>query len=95
LAFVARAITGLTVGKFGADELRDLLNCYLDTLAISRQARRGITPILMGFTKVMEVRLRGLVDVVLCPTTLRDRFYWHADVSAMDSTSVSVAVLWR
>lgn len=59
LGFIARAITCLTVGDFGDGELRDLLNSYLDTLAISPQARRGIIPALMGFTKVIEVRSRG------------------------------------
>ena len=59
LGFIARAITSLTVGNFSVDDLHDLLNSYLNTLVISPQARRGIIPALMGFTKVIEVRSRG------------------------------------
>jgi hypothetical protein len=55
----ARAITSLIVGNFNIDELRNLLNTYLDVLAISPQAKRGIIPALIGFTKVIEVRSRG------------------------------------
>jgi hypothetical protein len=55
----ARAITSLTVGNFNIDELCDLLNTYLDVLAISPQAKQGIIPALIVFTKVIEVRSRG------------------------------------
>jgi hypothetical protein len=58
LDFLARAITSLIVGHFNADDLRDLLDSYLDTLVISPQARQHIIPALMGFTEVIEVRSR-------------------------------------
>ena len=58
LEFLARAITSLIVGRFNADDLRDLLDSYLDTLVISPQVRRRIIPALMGFTGVIEVRSR-------------------------------------
>jgi hypothetical protein len=58
LDIMACAITSLTVGNFGVGELHGLLNTYLDVLAISPQAKRGIIPALTGFTKVIEVRSR-------------------------------------
>ena len=59
LGFLARAITSLTVGNFNVDDLRELLDSYLNILAISPQARRGIIPALIGITKVIEVQSRG------------------------------------
>jgi hypothetical protein len=39
LGFTACAITGLTVENISFDDLHDLFNSYVNTLAISPQAR--------------------------------------------------------
>jgi hypothetical protein len=59
LTSIAHAIACLTVGNFCDDELHNLLNRYLDTLAISPQAKRGLIVALMGLRKVIGVQSRG------------------------------------
>jgi hypothetical protein len=58
LHVIARAITRLIAGNFGDDDLRQILNAQLDTLAISPQAKQGIIPALVGIAKLTEVRSR-------------------------------------
>ena len=52
LHVIARAITSLIAGKFGDDDLCQILNAQLDTLAISPQAKQGIVPTLIGIAKL-------------------------------------------
>ena len=55
LNVIAHAITSLISGNFESDDLGQILNAQLDTLAISPQAKQGILPALFGITKLMEV----------------------------------------
>jgi len=59
LHVIARAITSLIAGNFGGDDLCQILNAQLDTLAISPQAKQGILPALFGIMRLMEVQSRG------------------------------------
>ena len=52
LHVIARAITSLIAGKFGDDDLCQILNAQIDTLAISPQAKQGIVPALIGIAKL-------------------------------------------
>ncbi len=56
LHVIARAITSLIAGNFSSDELCQILNAQLDTLAISPHAKQGILPALFGITKVTEIQ---------------------------------------
>ena len=56
LHVIARAITSLIAGNFGDDDLYQILNAQLDTLAISPQAKQGIIPALVGITKLTELQ---------------------------------------
>jgi hypothetical protein len=58
LHVIARAITRLVAGNFGDDDLCQILNAQLDTLAISPQAKQGIVPYLVGIAKLTEVQSR-------------------------------------
>ena len=58
LHVIARAIVRLIAGNFGDDDLRQILNAQLDTLAISPQGKQGIIPALVGIAKLTEVRPR-------------------------------------
>jgi hypothetical protein len=58
LHVIARAITRLIAGNFGNDELCQILNAQLDTLAISPQAKQGIVPALVGIARLTEVQPR-------------------------------------
>jgi hypothetical protein len=58
LRFSTRAITSLIAGRFGDDDLRDILNVLLNTLAISAQAKQGIIPALVGIAKLTEMQPR-------------------------------------
>jgi hypothetical protein len=58
LCFSARAITSLIAGKFGDDDLREILNVQLDALAISAQAKQGIVQALVGIAKLTELQPR-------------------------------------
>ena len=56
LHVIARAITSLIAGNFGDDDLYQILNAQLDTLAISPQAKQGIIPALVGIAKLTELQ---------------------------------------
>jgi hypothetical protein len=56
LHVIARAITRLIAGKFGDDELCQILNAQLDTLAISPQPKQAIVPALIGIAKLTDAR---------------------------------------
>jgi hypothetical protein len=58
LRFSARAIASLIAGNFGDDELRQILNFQLDTLAISSQAKQSVVPALVGIAKLTELQSR-------------------------------------
>jgi hypothetical protein len=58
LRVIARTITSLMSGNFCDDDLRQVLNAQLDTLAISPQAKQAIVPALFGMTKLTEVQSR-------------------------------------
>jgi hypothetical protein len=58
LRFSARAITSLIAGKFGDDDLREILNVQLDAFAISAQAKQGIVQALVGIAKLTELQPR-------------------------------------
>lgn len=58
LHIIARVISSLIAGNFGDDDLRQILNAQLDTLAISPQAKQGIVPALFGITKLTDAQLR-------------------------------------
>ncbi len=47
------------ITKFSDDDLRQVLNAQLDTLAISSQAKQAIVPALFGIAKLTEVQSRG------------------------------------
>ncbi|KAI9507346.1 hypothetical protein F5148DRAFT_1149809 [Russula earlei] len=51
----------LIAGNFVDDDLRQILNAQLDTLAISPQAKQGILPALFGITKLTDAQLRGML----------------------------------
>jgi hypothetical protein len=59
LHVIARVITSLIAGKFGDDDLCQILNAQLDTLAISPQAKQGIVPALVGIAKLTELQSRA------------------------------------
>jgi hypothetical protein len=52
-------MTSLIAGNFGDDDLRQLLNAQLDTLAISPQTKQAIIPALLGIAKLTEVHSRA------------------------------------
>jgi hypothetical protein len=56
LHVIAHAITCLIAGIFGDDDLCQILNAQLDTLAISPQAKQGIVPALVGIAKLTKVQ---------------------------------------
>jgi hypothetical protein len=59
LRFSARAIASLiAAGNFGDEDLRQILNVQLDTLAISSQAKQSVVPALVGTAKLMELQSR-------------------------------------
>jgi hypothetical protein len=58
LRFSARAIASLITGDFGDDDLRQILNVQLDTLAISSQAKQSVVPALVGIAKLTELQSR-------------------------------------
>jgi hypothetical protein len=47
-------MTSLLAGNFGDDDLRQLLNAQLNTLAISPQIKQSIIPALFGIAKLTE-----------------------------------------
>jgi hypothetical protein len=59
LHLIARAITSLIAGNFESDNLCQILNAQLDTLAISPQIKQDILPALFGITRLTEVQSRG------------------------------------
>jgi hypothetical protein len=59
LHIIARAITSLIAGNFHDNDLRQILNAQLDTLAISPQVKQGIVPALFAIMKLAEARLQG------------------------------------
>lgn len=59
LHVISRVITSLIAGKFGDDDLCQILNAQLDTLAISPQAKQGIVPALVGIAKLTELQSRA------------------------------------
>lgn len=58
LRVIACAITRLIAGNFGDDDLRQILNAQLDSLAISPQAKQSIVPAIFGIAKLTEVQSR-------------------------------------
>jgi hypothetical protein len=59
LHVIARAITRLIAGKFGDDDLCQILNAQLDTLSICPQAKQGIVPAIVGIAKLTGVQPQG------------------------------------
>ncbi|KAI9513061.1 hypothetical protein F5148DRAFT_1279109 [Russula earlei] len=57
---IACAIISLIAGNFGDDDLGQILNAQLDTLAISPQAKQAIIPTLFGISKLIEVQSQGI-----------------------------------
>ncbi|KAH9983669.1 hypothetical protein BJV77DRAFT_1072711 [Russula vinacea] len=56
LHIIARAITQLIAGKFGDDDLCQILNARLDTLSICPQAKQGIVPAIVSIAKLTGVQ---------------------------------------
>ncbi|KAI9443027.1 hypothetical protein H4582DRAFT_2072086 [Lactarius indigo] len=57
---VARAMTSLMASDFGEEELNQILNTQLDSLAISPQAKQNIIPGLLSIAKLAaRVQLQG------------------------------------
>ncbi len=54
LEIIAHAMSSL-ITKFSGEDLHQVLNAQLDTLAISSQAKQAIIPTLFGITKLTEV----------------------------------------
>ncbi|KAI9513066.1 hypothetical protein F5148DRAFT_1145654 [Russula earlei] len=60
LSFNISIILILIAGNFGDDDLGQILNAQLDTLAISPQAKQAIIPTLFGISKLIEVQSQGI-----------------------------------
>ena len=58
LRFSARAIAMLIAGDLDDDDLHQILNIQLDTLAISSQAKQSVVPALIGVSKLTELQSR-------------------------------------
>ena len=56
LHVIAYVITSLIAGKSGNDNLYQILNAQLHTLAISPQAKQGIIPALISIMKLTELQ---------------------------------------
>jgi hypothetical protein len=56
LHVIAHAMTSLIAGNFESDDLYQILNAQLNTLAISPQTKQGILSALFGITKLTEVQ---------------------------------------
>ena len=67
MPLIARAMTSLIAGDFSGEDLNQVLNAQLDSLAISPQAKQNIIPALLGIAKLTEVQSQGCVHAVLCP----------------------------
>jgi len=61
-------MTSLLAGDFGEEELNQILNTQLDSLAISPQAKQNIIPGLIGIAKLAaRVQLQGYVYAAPLP----------------------------
>ncbi|KAI0282925.1 hypothetical protein BC826DRAFT_1110482 [Russula brevipes] len=63
----ARAMTSLIAGNFGDNDLCQLLNAQLNTLAISPQTKQAIIPTLLGIAKLTEVHSRAYHSYTSAP----------------------------
>jgi hypothetical protein len=61
MPLIARAMTSLIASDFSGEDLNQVLNAQLDSLAISPQAKQNIIPALLGIAKLTEVQSQGCV----------------------------------
>ncbi|KAH9014789.1 hypothetical protein EDB85DRAFT_1899040 [Lactarius pseudohatsudake] len=67
---VARTMTSLMAGDFGEEELNQILNTQLDSLAISPQAKHNIIPGLLGIAKLAaRVQSQGFWLCISAPSS--------------------------